>query len=266
MSALHCFYTQLTPLPFRPVAPLARGLCYVSEAERTGPRLADVYLPASPPGASVVLVHGGGWVVGSRDMKPVRFLATRFVEAGLTVCAPSYRRVHEGGDIRSSADDVAAAVGWWREQAPLYGHDPERVVLCGISAGATLSLLATSDPRAAGIASFVSIFGLYDFVNLRGAVASTLLRVFLRTGDRGTWAAHSPMAAPPCPAPLLAVHGTGDRRVPVEQAEALVARQRAEGFSAELLSYEGAPHGFFNLSDETAERATADIIEFLTRT
>jgi acetyl esterase/lipase len=262
VSALHCFYTQLTPLPFEPAEPVARGVAYVRGGQ-PGARRADVYLPTGAQKGSVVLVHGGGWVVGSRGMKPVRFLATRFVEAGFAVCSVGYRRIHEGGDLDSSAADVGEGLSWWRDRAGRFGHNPERVALCGISAGATLSLLAASDPRAEGLGGLVSIFGLYDFAKLRGAVTSALLRLVLRTGERAVWSARSPMNAAPCPAPMLAVHGTEDRLVPVAQAEALVARQRAEGLSAELRTYEGAPHGFFNLGDARAERATQDIVSFL---
>ena len=64
----------------------------------TGPRAADMSRrsPIStcrprPTGASVVLVHGGGFVLGSRQMKPMRYLAAQARRGRLSVFAFDYR-------------------------------------------------------------------------------------------------------------------------------------------------------------------------------
>ena len=59
------------------------------------------------PAPRCVLVHGGGFVIGSRDMKPMRFLAAKLVGAGLTVCAVDYRMIFRGGRLDEAVDDVS---------------------------------------------------------------------------------------------------------------------------------------------------------------
>jgi dipeptidyl aminopeptidase/acylaminoacyl peptidase len=59
----------------------------------------------------------------------------------------------------------------------------------------------------------------------------------------------------PDAAPTLCLHGTEDRYVAHEQAEWLVERQRASGVEAELVTLQGAGHGFKGKDAETAEKA-----------
>ena len=68
--------------------------------------LVDTYAPAAPTGASVVLVHGGGFVIGSRRMKPMRFLATQLAAAGITVCSVDYRMIRSGAGAEFSLTDA----------------------------------------------------------------------------------------------------------------------------------------------------------------
>jgi carboxymethylenebutenolidase len=69
--------------------------------------------------------------------------------------------------------------------------------------------------------------------------------------------------------PLLAHYGTADR-YPQDQLEALRRELAAEGPEAELLTYDGAPHAFFNdtrpsFRPEAASEAWERTVEFLRR-
>ena len=59
--------------------------------------------------------------------------------------------------------------------------------------------------------------------------------------------------------PTLVIHGTGDQTVPIDAAGRAAARGIA---GAELVEYEGAPHG---LNATESNRLTSDLLEFLTR-
>ncbi len=63
----------------------------------------------------------------------------------------------------------------------------------------------------------------------------------------------------PTAAPTLAIHGTQDKYVAFEQAQWLVDRLRAADVEAELLSMEGAGHGF---KGEDAKRAHDAMLAF----
>ena len=59
----------------------------------------------------------------------------------------------------------------------------------------------------------------------------------------------------PDAAPTLCIHGTDDNYVAHEQAVWLVDRLKASGVEVELLTLDGAGHGFKGKDAETAEKA-----------
>lgn len=222
--------------------------------------LADIYLPAHADGASVVLVHGGGFVFGSREMKPMRYLAARLAASGLAVCAIDYRMVFRGGRLDEALADVTAAVAFWCQRAPRYGLDAARVSIIGVSAGATLAILAAGQvPQALHRAA--CCFGMYEIGHLRG-VASVLPRLLFKTWDRSAWAARAPSAVPQPAIPVLLLHGDADRLVPVGQSRRLAARRQELGLPTRLVVYPDAPHGLFNLATIPArELAVRELVE-----
>jgi acetyl esterase/lipase len=222
--------------------------------------LADLYLPRDPSGASVVLVHGGGFVIGSRRMRPMRYLAARLVAARVAVCAVDYRLIFRGGRLGEAIDDVADALAFWHAEAARRGLDSRAVSLVGLSAGASLALYAAARD-AARVHRLVCCFGLYD-LDLPDP-ASLLPRLLLRTPDRAVWRARSPLRAPQPPAPTLLLHGSADRLVPVAQARRLAAARDALGLPTRLVVYPGAPHAFFTGPHRVADTAFADLLDHL---
>ncbi|HTL37683.1 MAG TPA: alpha/beta hydrolase [Kofleriaceae bacterium] len=199
--------------------------------------LADIYVPLAPNGSSVILVHGGGWVLGSRRMKCMRYLSAKLVEAGVAVCAIDYRLLFRGGLIDEATEDVVDAFAFWSARAATHGLDPRRISLVGLSAGATLSLLAAT--QLDRVRSIASAFGLYD---------------------APIWKSRMPRHVRQTSAPTLLLHGTRDDLVPVEQAHELAAHRRSLGLPTKLVTYDGAPHGFFSMAIPAAEIATRAII------
>jgi acetyl esterase/lipase len=253
----------LTPPAFVPRVPVEVGLRYRPERRRGTPPLADVYLPDGPgPHPSVLFVHGGGFLIGSRQMKPARFFGTRLAEAGFAVAACDYRKVFRGGRLSEAVDDVRAFMAWWGapEQAARFHLDLDAVHTMGLSAGGNLMLLAAAQ-EPIPLRHAVAVFALYDLSSLGGRLPRILSRLVTRSGDRETWRARSPLAMPMPRIPLTVLHGTADRLTPVEQAHAYAARREAEGLKTRVHIYEGAPHGFFN--DATAPVAAHGLADVL---
>ena len=262
---LEALWSLSSPMHFAPRRPTVAALRYRAKA-RGIPPLADVYMPeGSGPFPSVVLVHGGGFVIGSRTMKAMSFWATRLAEAGFAVCAIDYRMVFRGGRLTDSIDDVVTAVHWWRAQAVRFNLDTESVSLLGLSAGASLTMLAAA-ALPGRLARVIPIFGAHDFSLVHGRRATALCRLLLHSSDRVEWRKKSPVeVAASLAAPVLIIHGTADQMVPVVQARVLEAQRRLAGLPVEALYIDGAPHGFFNTPKyaAAADRAVDAVLRFL---
>jgi acetyl esterase/lipase len=220
----------------------------------------DVYLPERPSGDSVVMVHGGGFAIGARDMKPMRRIAASLLDRGFAVCSVDYRMIFRGGRLDESLDDVTLAFEHFRAETYRRGLDPARVSILGLSAGATLALLAAARTPVRRV---VSCFGLYELDHLNGPLAALIPRLVFRSTDRALWAARSPRGATQPTAPTLLLHGTADGLVPYGQAERLAAHRRSLDLPTELVLYPGAPHGFFNEDKQVAIDALDAIGRFL---
>jgi alpha/beta hydrolase fold len=112
-----------------------RDLAYGDHARQ---RL-DVHTSGDEQEAPVlVFVHGGGFVGGDKHVPGTPMYdhigawAVRNGWVGVTI---TYRLAPEF-TWPSGAQDVAAAVGWVRENIASYGGDPSRIVVAGHSAGA----------------------------------------------------------------------------------------------------------------------------------
>jgi len=105
---------------------------------------ADVFLPTYRTGAKipvVVLVHGGGWRSGNKDME--RYMASVYARNGFAAVCVEYRLSMEAL-YPAAVQDIKTAVRWVRFSARRYGLDPSRVAIHGESAGGQLASLIGS--------------------------------------------------------------------------------------------------------------------------
>jgi acetyl esterase/lipase len=227
---------------------------------------ADIYLPEEPleNRPSIVLVHGGGFVLGSRKMRPVRLLADALVRRGFAVAAINYRLLFRGGNLSASSQDVREAFSWWAKQATEYSLDPDRISAMGLSAGAALTLLALGDDEGHPINRVVCGYGLYDLSTLEGFVSKILRRKLTGTGNQKQWRTQSPIEKGLPKRPLLMLHGTADGLSPVDQAHAMNEARIPLEEETKLVIYEGAHHSFFSTNDSPFFRSgLEEVIHFL---
>ncbi|MCC7372108.1 MAG: S9 family peptidase [Chloroflexi bacterium] len=236
---------------------------------------AFVFSPPDAPrdgtGAAVFFVHGGPESQTRAVFNPViQFLANR----GLTVIAPNVRGSSGYGKTYLKLDDVEkrmdsvkdlAAGAAWAVQAGL-AH-PKRIGVMGGSYGGFMVLAAlTEHPElwAAG----VDIVGIANFVTFMERTGPWRRR--LREAEYGSLEHHYDFLVSISPihkadrivAPLFVVHGANDPRVPIHEAEQLVAKLTELGRPVEYHRYENEGHGLAKLPNKLdAYPKIADFLE-----
>ncbi|GAA1877668.1 alpha/beta hydrolase [Asanoa iriomotensis] len=122
---------------------------------------ADLVVPTgatAPP--LVVLVHGGGWRVGSRT--DYAGWASTLVDHGLATLSIDYTLATPGAPSWPAAlDDVVGAFAFVRAHGRALGVDRDRLGVLATSAGAHLSATAVLSADT-GVAAAVLVNGVYD--------------------------------------------------------------------------------------------------------
>ena len=207
----------------------------------------------------IVDVHGG-----PEGQQRIHFdpIYQYFLHRGYAIFTPNVRGSTGYGRAYSHLDDVekrmdsvadlAHAVAWLIASGVA---DPRRIAVLGGSYGGFMVLAAlTSYPDlwAAG----VDIVGIANFVTflentgpwrrkLREAEYGSLER------DRALLESISPIhKVEQIRAPLLVIHGANDPRVPIGEAEQIVASIKARGGSVEYLRFEDEGHGIVKLANK----------------
>jgi dipeptidyl aminopeptidase/acylaminoacyl peptidase len=205
----------------------------------------------------VVFVHGGPEAQATQLFNPV---IQGLVLAGFGVVVPNVRGSTGYGKRYASLDDTTkrldsvadlAAVHGFLDQA---GFDAGRAALWGGSYGGYMVLAGVAflpDLWAAG----VDIVGISDLVTfLQNTSEYRRAHREREYGslqeDRAFLEAASPMRrVDEIRAPLFVIHGRNDPRVPVSEAEQLVAHLRERGIRCELRIYEDEGHGLARLAN-----------------
>ncbi|OEJ99328.1 hypothetical protein A8C32_09180 [Flavivirga aquatica] len=103
--------------------------------------LLDLYMPKKKGiYPAIILVHGGGWVRGTR--KGYKPMAISLVEKGYVVANIDYRLAGEA-KFPGAVQDVKAAVRWLRTNAEKFNVDSNKISGIGGSAGGHLISMAS---------------------------------------------------------------------------------------------------------------------------
>ena len=205
----------------------------------------DVHTGDQPRAAApvVLFVHGGGFTGGDKHVPGtprydlVGAWAVRHGWVGVTMTyrlAPGYR-------WPAGAQDVAAAVGWIRENVAGYGGDPGKIVVAGNSAGAVhvaSFVVGQGGGSLDGVRGAALLSGVYDLDPARRAGPEHAYY-----GDTPAAAASTLPGLLDCPVPLLFSVAERDPADFHAQAAAAVAAWLAShGTVPDLVWVEGHNH------------------------
>lgn len=115
------------------------------------------------PRPAVLLVHGGGWEAGSRQMEAA--LARALAARGWVVASVSHR-LGPAGRYPAALHDLQAALRWLQAQSAELALEPGRLAAIGASSGGQLvALLGARNDAGARLTAVIDIDGLADFTD-----------------------------------------------------------------------------------------------------
>lgn len=237
----------------------------------------DVYRPsqAKSPVPVVMLIHGGGWVAGTKEEAALGALP--YLEMGFAVVNVEYR-LGKTSLAPAAVEDCLCALHWIGRNAKKYNFDLNKLVVTGGSAGGHLALTTSMVPPSAGfenqcayeddenwngpwtdarpkVAAVINWFGITDVADmLQGApnTRSYAVAWFGSLANREDLARRlSPLtyvrAGLP---PILTIHGDADHIVPYSHAVRLHEALTKAGVRNQLVTVPGGGHGDFSADQE----------------
>ncbi|MFN8500106.1 MAG: alpha/beta hydrolase [Anaerolineae bacterium] len=211
-----------------------------------------------PPLPVIVYYHGGGWVIGNLDTDDVR-CRQLCRSANAVVVSVNYRHAPEDR-FPAAAEDAYAAVKWVAENAAQMGEDPQRIAVCGASAGgnlaAVVSLMAKDrgGPAIAYQALIVPVTNdSFDTVSYQECAEGYGLTrdamklywgYYLASPDDGAHPYASPLRAADLSGLPPALVVTSEYDPLRDEGEAYAARLRDAGVPVTAMRLDGMLHGF----------------------
>lgn len=193
---------------------------------------------------AILFFNGGSFKKGPLSPAQFQNQARYLASQGIVAICVDYRNGHDDGFTPMQAIcDAKSSVGWVRSNAAELGIDPNRVVMCGASAGgytAVSSIMFTEfndDNSTNHIPNALIVFAAgMDGVDIMGRLFPELLE----NASEMSPIHHIKQCLPP----TLWMCGTSDELY--EQNQTFVEQMNQAGNNITFLTYDGMGHGFFN--------------------
>ncbi len=277
--AIFLLLLNAVPVQAQGTAPTKKDIAYDGD---TAAQALDIYLADSQaPVPVMVFIHGGGWRAGTKNRIPP-FLSRAVREGWLSVVSVEYRftdvAIHP-----AQVNDCARAIQYTRSKAKEWNIDPDRIGVCGGSAGAHLSLwLALHDDMAkpesddpveresSRVSCAISFAGPTDWSLLKELPHAHPAYRQLVGHEPGTPAEEmdqtkmtdvSPISfASKDDPPVLLVHGDADVIVPVRHSRDLDKRLDQLGAPSDLFEVPGGNHSVAGAGGEAVEKQSTAFV------
>jgi len=271
--------------PFHYARDGVRVHSHISYGDAGKRNLLDVYQPTTPRegGFPVLLqVHGGGWIIGSKEeqAKPLMY---HMSERGWLCVSVNYRLSPKDA-FPAHIIDVKKAIVWIKENIAEYGGNPDFIAITGGSAGGHLSSLAALTPNRprwqpgfedsdTSLQAAVPFYGVYDFldrydVRVSMSMADLIGEKVLQCSKEENpelWDEGSPLSNVNADAPpMYVIQGTHDSLVWVEEARVFVSALQAVATAPVVYAeLPGAQHAFEIFHSVRTEHVVNSVADFL---
>lgn len=133
---------------------------------------ADVYSPKKGKNhPAVLLIHGGGWISGSKENQKV--MAQHLAENAYVAVVPNYR-LSDVAKFPAAVHDLKCALAWMRTNASDFKINPNKIAVLGTSAGAQLAtLLGVTSGNDQFSDAYNDLDQVQAIVNIDGIVSFT---------------------------------------------------------------------------------------------
>ena len=202
----------------------------------------DIF-PAKNPGAPIVVfIHGGYWRILSS--KEFSLVASGLNAHGITVVVTNYSLCPKV-TISEITRQSRAAIAWLHQAAETYNGDPNRIFVCGHSAGGHQvgMLMATDWPGEYGLPADIlkggiPISGLFDLEPLRYSWLQPKILLTHEVIKQQSPCLHIPRTAPP----LFLTVGEEEPSEFHRQSQDYLAAWQANGLQGEFQVQPGKNH------------------------
>jgi len=231
----------------------------------------DIWYPRDNPNptTTVVYIHGGGWIFGSKEGAVYQLLP--YLERGWRVVNVEYRMA--GNSLApGSVEDTRCALRWIYRNAAQWKFDTSKIILTGHSAGGHLSLITGMLPDGTAldnrcyadakygdvpmkVAAIVNWYGISDVNDLiKGPNVKNYAAMWMGALPNAEEVAISvsPLTyvRPGLP-PIISIHGDKDSVVPYAHSVKLHEALKKTNNVEQLVTIEGGDHGMFTKEQYT---------------
>lgn len=248
----------------------------VTSADRTIPGPAGslpvrIYTPdGTGPFPVIVYYHGGGWVIGNKDVYDggARGLAKG---ANAVVVSVDYRLAPEH-KFPAQHDDALATYKWALENAASINGDPARVALAGESAGGNLAVATAVAALAAKLQQPTHILAVYPIAQADTTTPSYMNHASAKPLNRpmmGWFAKHATRSPADMQDPRISIVNASLAGLPavtivnagidplLSDGEMLEQALRSAGVAVERRTWDRATHEFFGMGAVVADARDA---------